>query len=528
MTFPTHIQKVIQAYYAERATDDDIVALEDWLREDDAHVRVFAEHGMVEWQLLCETEKADAAAVLSMLQEAEAQAEPDFSLLTATVFEPDESLSDNGSLTLRNLGSALRYTAGKAVRSKAGAFASIAAIVLIGTSLAVSFLSNSPTSISVPVSEETSATSAAPATLKPVATLTATHNAKWASPRAEGASAPASLSPGAKLHPGDRLTLTQGFAEITTHGGAIAILEAPATIELLEHDNAIHLETGKLVGICETESSKGFVVRTPHLAITDLGTQFGVDATRADATEVHVFEGEVLADRSGTNPVILVAEQSARATTGTDSIHTIRYAPNRFAGIRSESGLGRTASNTLVDTDDDGVPWLITTSEYASSAVYEGNLVTCVVDNTGFERHVISGNAYGFVQHNVSGAGIGKSATAIGSWAFSNLPAGRYDVATAFDPYEAANPVRFKINGMEVFVDQSAVPNIEAGPTFDGPLKVYSSKPNKIHFITIATSVVVDEGGTITVTIDNANIPKRSRSNMDSIAIMRIPEAEQD
>ena len=119
---------------------------------------------------------------------------------------------------------------------------------------------------------------------QPVATLTATHNATWA----EGA-----LAPGSALHPGTRLTLTTGFAEITTHRGAIAILESPATIELLDNNNALRLHSGKMVGICETESSKGFLVRTPHIDITDLGTRFGVDTTQSDATEVHVLDGEI-------------------------------------------------------------------------------------------------------------------------------------------------------------------------------------------------------------------------------------------
>jgi len=35
------------------------------------------------------------------------------------------------------------------------------------------------------------------------------------------------------------------------------------------------------------------LVRTPHMDITDLGTRFGVDATHADRTEVHVSRGEV-------------------------------------------------------------------------------------------------------------------------------------------------------------------------------------------------------------------------------------------
>ena len=113
-----------------------------------------------------------------------------------------------------------------------------------------------------------------------VATLTAEHDAVW------------DRRPGEDLFAGQRFTLTQGLAEITTNRSAIAVIEAPATIELI-NDNAIRLHAGKLVGICETESSKGFLVRTPHMDITDMGTRFGVDATQTDATSVHVLQGEV-------------------------------------------------------------------------------------------------------------------------------------------------------------------------------------------------------------------------------------------
>ena len=113
-----------------------------------------------------------------------------------------------------------------------------------------------------------------------VATLITEYDAVW------------DRRPGEDLYTGQQFTLTQGFAEIQTRLGAVAIIEAPATIELLNH-NALSLHGGKLVGICETDTSKGFLVRTPHMDITDLGTRFGVDASQAEATAVHVLEGEV-------------------------------------------------------------------------------------------------------------------------------------------------------------------------------------------------------------------------------------------
>ncbi|MBX2850363.1 MAG: FecR family protein [Phycisphaeraceae bacterium] len=158
-----------------------------------------------------------------------------------------------------------------------------------------------------------------------VATLTASHNDQWAQ---------ASLARGSELHAGDRLTLTAGFAEITTNEGAVAMLEAPCTIQFTESSKVLHLHAGKLVGVCETDSSKGLLVRTPHMDITDLGTRFGVDAD-SSSTLVHVYEGEVQAARpdapAGVEPTPLIAGQSAR--TSADTIVAIDHDPEPFAKI---------------------------------------------------------------------------------------------------------------------------------------------------------------------------------------------------
>uniref|UniRef100_UPI0035698FE8 LamG-like jellyroll fold domain-containing protein n=1 Tax=Roseovarius sp. TaxID=1486281 RepID=UPI0035698FE8 len=170
-----------------------------------------------------------------------------------------------------------------------------------------------------------------------VATLTAAHDAQWAAfkPRA-----------GDTLYAGQRFTLTEGFAEITTAGGAVAILEAPATIELTDNDNALRLHAGNLVGICETESSKGFLVRTPHMDITDLGTRFAIavepDAEHGEAqsaSEVIVMDGKVRVQPSpeagvAFEPVQLSASESVRCeTSGRGLLPTKRAASDFYRSI---------------------------------------------------------------------------------------------------------------------------------------------------------------------------------------------------
>lgn len=140
-----------------------------------------------------------------------------------------------------------------------------------------------------------------------VAALTDAKNAAWETEAGDEIDLPLNTL----MTRGQYLTLTQGFAEITTKRGAIAVLEAPATIELIDIPNAIRLHAGKMVGICETETSKGFLVRTPHMDIFDVGTKFGVTASET-AVDVSVLVGEVRLDREAFAPQRLLAEQSAR------------------------------------------------------------------------------------------------------------------------------------------------------------------------------------------------------------------------
>ena len=157
------------------------------------------------------------------------------------------------------------------------------------------------------------------------ATLTAEYDAYWAgnAPRV-----------GEALHAGLRLTLDAGRAEITTLDGAIAVLEAPCSFEMIDR-NAMLLHSGSMMGICETEAAQGFLVRTPSMDVIDLGTRFGVDASEQGATQVHVIEGLVKAVASDapqdTEPVLLSTGESARASEQSDAIVKVEIDPGRYA-----------------------------------------------------------------------------------------------------------------------------------------------------------------------------------------------------
>jgi ferric-dicitrate binding protein FerR (iron transport regulator) len=325
----------IDAFIEGQLTAEDAAVLDAWIAADPANASTFLQlirtHQALrdighEARLTREAERVEAdgldLATLHVLarQEASAQEVPFASVHEPLANKVQEVEASRRTSDLYVTLNDLAWASGKAgrylLRSKAFVAGSLAAAVLLSLLLLSPWDDEASDPITVPEIADASpgdtdaqALRTAPRT---VARLTASDNAVWAKQTAEGASAPGSqLTIGTPLHPGTRLTLTAGFAEITTNDGAIAILEAPATIELLDNDNALKLHSGKLVGICETDASKGFIVRTPHMDITDLGTRFGV-TVHSDRIETTVFAGEVLAKPSSGKARRITHSQTAR------------------------------------------------------------------------------------------------------------------------------------------------------------------------------------------------------------------------
>jgi ferric-dicitrate binding protein FerR (iron transport regulator) len=276
-----------------------------------------------------ETGEENHLVLLSQLLEIEQQAEQ---VAAPARTQPVEAAANDRSredrLGWREIAGVSGYLLGRALVSRPAkyAYAYAALFLLAATLIFVLIASDGPASTqNVAGTNQTDPPADLPTA---VATLTATHNAAW--------TGPASAAPiqGDMLRPNQRLTLTAGFAEITTARGAVAILEAPATIELTDNNNALRLHTGKLVGICETESSKGFLVRTPHMDVTDLGTRFGVDATDPDVVQAYVFEGEIevattIGNTGETDRKRVFAGQ-AMAASALSSIKPTDFEPSRF------------------------------------------------------------------------------------------------------------------------------------------------------------------------------------------------------
>ncbi|HCI92815.1 MAG TPA: hypothetical protein DHV60_09745 [Verrucomicrobiales bacterium] len=99
------------------------------------------------------------------------------------------------------------------------------------------------------------------------------------------------------LPQGVEFQLHQGVAELKLPYDVTAIVEAPATITLID-DRTLRLDQGKALFQVPTEKGKGFTVVTPHQRIVDLGTKFGIRFSNKhpDQLELHVLQGEVRID----------------------------------------------------------------------------------------------------------------------------------------------------------------------------------------------------------------------------------------
>ncbi|MFI4859437.1 MAG: LamG-like jellyroll fold domain-containing protein [Phycisphaerales bacterium JB063] len=118
-----------------------------------------------------------------------------------------------------------------------------------------------------------------------LATIISGHDTVW------GQGSP-SLSTGSPIIE-ERLTLESGLATLRFGNGTEVELQGPCVIEPIS-SSELRLIRGKLVGRCLTPASRGFVVRTPHAEVTDLGTVFGVLVSEDNISKCFVFEGEVV------------------------------------------------------------------------------------------------------------------------------------------------------------------------------------------------------------------------------------------
>lgn len=105
------------------------------------------------------------------------------------------------------------------------------------------------------------------------------------------------VAQGPTLRRGQTVQLTKGLMELSLRSGATLLLEGPASLTI-ESEMLVFLHQGK-ASATVPESAHGFTIRTPTCESIDLGTEFGLKVDPAGNSELHVFDGEVLAQKLG-------------------------------------------------------------------------------------------------------------------------------------------------------------------------------------------------------------------------------------
>lgn len=95
----------------------------------------------------------------------------------------------------------------------------------------------------------------------------------------------------AALEPGSRLEVLNGTVELNFDSGVRGIVRGPADLTL-HRDDLLYLSRGT-AWFEVPPKAVGFMVNTPDLNLTDLGTEFGIISRPEFLDEVHVFDGKV-------------------------------------------------------------------------------------------------------------------------------------------------------------------------------------------------------------------------------------------
>ena len=348
------IEQLIHQVLHGRADEADCQRLSAWITQSDDNARAYCRVAMDERAIRVGLERESSRSLESLAYSPDDSGAgmilAELARAEANAHAPLVELIDLRTTWWQDHAKTLAVAAGIA----------LAVLVAVVVTLTVDPSANET---SAPMSQDRQSPSVVPAerVVQGIATLTAERGAVW-----QGVAGQTLPVVGEPLTAGQRLSLSRGMIEITTQRGAIAIVQAPCTVQVIG-SNALALEHGKLLGICESESSKGFVVHTPLMDVTDLGTRFGIDATDTDATQVHVLEGKVRATRSSgvgvsAAPQTLLAGQAVVAQTDRGDLQAVEAAPERFASITPQRielfGTGRGLA--MGDTDS---KWRVTAAD---------------------------------------------------------------------------------------------------------------------------------------------------------------------
>jgi len=243
---------------------------------------------------------------IRMLAQIEATGK-EVTVIQASDLEPHELHDDHAALSARDMVAVGGYLMLRSLKTRA-ALGAIAAALLLAATLVLVFVFSDATTPTPQTAQTPVVPQAVPqAETQTVATLTGEYDARWRV-------SPGNTAPrlGGALHAGQTLILVDGFAQLTTNDGAVALLLAPCTIDLID-GNTLSMDRGSLCAQVPTQAV-GFTVITPTARIVDLGTEFGVVVEPGGATQASVFVGQIeLHEQANTSPS---PTRSVRLTAG--------------------------------------------------------------------------------------------------------------------------------------------------------------------------------------------------------------------
>ena len=134
---------------------------------------------------------------------------------------------------------------------------------------------------------------------------------------------------GDPLEPG-QFQLDSGMVQVVFYNGARVVVEGPAEFGLVS-SGELSIQTGRMTAEIAPQAI-GFRVMTPQARVTDLGTAFGMDVTK-DATELHVFEGNVELDPLNGEGARILEEGTAASVEASGRPRSIIIDAWRFASL---------------------------------------------------------------------------------------------------------------------------------------------------------------------------------------------------
>jgi hypothetical protein len=106
------------------------------------------------------------------------------------------------------------------------------------------------------------------------------------------------------------LRIVSGAIQLEFKSGARLVVEGPANLQLISTNEAF-LHSGKVTAYVPNKA-QGFKITAPSVAVTDLGTEFGLQVVSNAPAEVHVFSGVIEMARLTTDPQRMMQGQAAQ------------------------------------------------------------------------------------------------------------------------------------------------------------------------------------------------------------------------